>query len=114
MDENPDGGSIFWFDLPRWSSEQDRGPDGEESRYAFLQANAACCRNAKKLNAKPRKAASASLMNRPSQPKGLVLVAEDNPDLRRYISRLLEASWGKDVRHGRQALEFLQKTARMC
>ena len=31
MDENPDGGSIFWFDLPRWSSEHDRGgPDGEE------------------------------------------------------------------------------------
>ena len=47
--------------------------------------------------------------------KGLVLVAEDNPDLRRYISRLLqEASWEvKTCEHGRQALSSFRRTARM-
>ena len=115
MDENPDGGSIFWFDLPRWSSEHDRGPDGEEVSGTRFFKLAELERAAKEREEVEREAkeSRARISNEPTvvTSKGLVLVAEDNPDLRRYISRLLqEASWEvKTCEHGRQALEFLQE-----
>ena len=69
MDENPDGGSIFWFDLPRWSSEQDRGPDGEEvsgTRFFKLAELERAAKNERKLNARPRKVAPVSPMSQRS------------------------------------------------
>ena len=92
-----------------------RGPDGEEVSGTRFFKLAELERAAKERDEVEREAkeSRASISNEPTivTSKGLVLVAEDNPDLRRYISRLLqEASWEvKTCEHGRQALEFLQE-----
>lgn len=114
MTENPDGGSIFWLDLPRWSSEQDRGEEGEAitgTRFFKL----AELERAAKERAEVEKENQDSHQENPQATtieihKGLVVVAEDNPDLRRYISRLLnDCGWEvKAFEHGAQALNFFQ------
>ena len=115
MTDNPDGGSIFWFDLPRWSTDQEEGSAGDAitgTRFFKIAELERAAKERAEVEKEAEEIRSAQTVAPTSiTHKGLVLLAEDNPDLRRYIERLLrEAGWNVEAcEHGRQALTYLQE-----
>ena len=113
MKDNPDGGAIFWFELPRWTNDDDRDSDSEGVTGTRFFKLAQLEQAAKEREEIEREARNQRVPRDVVDPtvgtRGLAVLAEDNPDLSRYISRLLrESGWQvKACEHGGQALDFI-------